>query len=113
MQKNWKILFPAFLVAVISGVVSGQQPTTTPEMIARRNAVEAELQSIAVVERKVMVPMRDGKRMQADVCIGNGAGCGASRQQGKHHQTGCCFFHHAIQCSLQCHDRTAVGTINR
>jgi putative CocE/NonD family hydrolase len=43
------------------------QPSTTLEQIARRNAIEAELQSIAVVERKVMVPMRDGKRMQADV----------------------------------------------
>ena len=37
------------------------------ELIMRRNAIEAELQSIAVVDRKVMVPMRDGKRMQADV----------------------------------------------
>lgn len=37
------------------------------ETRARRNAIEAELQSIAVVERKVMVPMRDGKRVQADV----------------------------------------------
>jgi len=37
------------------------------ELIMRRNAIEAELQSIAVVDRKVMVPMRDGKRMAADV----------------------------------------------
>jgi len=37
------------------------------ELIIQRNAIEAELQSIAVVERKVMVTMRDGKRMQADV----------------------------------------------
>jgi len=37
------------------------------ELIARRNAIEAELQSIAVVERKLMIPMRDGKRMAADV----------------------------------------------
>jgi uncharacterized protein len=35
--------------------------------IARRNAIEKELESIAIIERKVMVPMRDGKRMQADV----------------------------------------------
>jgi predicted acyl esterase len=33
----------------------------------RRNQIEAELQSIAVVERKVMVTMRDGVRMQADI----------------------------------------------
>lgn len=33
----------------------------------RRNQIEAELQSLAVVERKVMVTMRDGVRMQADI----------------------------------------------
>ena len=36
-------------------------------LIARRNAMEKELESIAIIERKVMVPMRDGKRMQADI----------------------------------------------
>ena len=30
---------------------------------ARRDSIERELQSIAIVERKLMVPMRDGKRM--------------------------------------------------
>jgi predicted acyl esterase len=37
------------------------------EQRARRNSVEAELQSISVVERKVMVKIRDGERMGADV----------------------------------------------
>src|SRR5579864_6075920 len=32
-----------------------------------RNKMEAELEAIAIVDRKVMVPMRDGKRMAADV----------------------------------------------
>ncbi|MCC6585802.1 MAG: CocE/NonD family hydrolase [Bryobacterales bacterium] len=36
-------------------------------LVARRKRLEKELQSIAIVERKVMVPMRDGKRMAADV----------------------------------------------
>jgi putative CocE/NonD family hydrolase len=36
-------------------------------LIARRNTVEKELESIAIIDRKVMVPMRDGKRMQADI----------------------------------------------
>ncbi|MEQ1605227.1 MAG: CocE/NonD family hydrolase [Pyrinomonadaceae bacterium] len=36
-------------------------------MRERRNAIEAELQSVATVYRKVMVPMRDGTRMQADI----------------------------------------------
>ena len=38
-----------------------------PELIAKRNALENELQSIAIIERKLMVPMRDGKRMATDV----------------------------------------------
>lgn len=33
----------------------------------QRDATEKELESIAVIDRKVMVPMRDGKRMQADI----------------------------------------------
>jgi putative CocE/NonD family hydrolase len=35
--------------------------------VDHRNAVEKELESLAAIERKVMVPMRDGKRMQADI----------------------------------------------
>src|ERR1017187_5778834 len=34
---------------------------------AERNKTEEELESVAIIERKVMVPMRDGKRMAADV----------------------------------------------
>ncbi len=63
-----KLIFTfAFAIAIIPTAFGQPQPMSTPEQIARRNAIEAELQSIAVVERKVMVPMRDGKRMQADV----------------------------------------------
>jgi putative CocE/NonD family hydrolase len=45
----------------------GQTRPANAELIARRNAIESALESIAIIERKVMVPMRDGKRMQADV----------------------------------------------
>jgi len=38
-----------------------------PQLVAARNAKEKELESIAIIERKVMVPMRDGKRMAADI----------------------------------------------
>lgn len=50
-------------------VALGQQSSSAAdaELRTRRNAIEAELQSIAVVERKVMVTMRDGTRMQADI----------------------------------------------
>ncbi len=44
-----------------------QRGALTPEQTARRNSIEKELQSIAVVDRKLMVAMRDGKRMAADV----------------------------------------------
>jgi putative CocE/NonD family hydrolase len=36
-------------------------------LVARRDSLERELQSIAVVERKLMIPMRDGTRIQFDV----------------------------------------------
>ena len=69
MKRYRVFLLCGLLFSICSGLALAQapQPLSTPEQIARRNAVEAELQSIAVVERKVMVPMRDGKRMQADV----------------------------------------------
>ncbi|HSF16967.1 MAG TPA: CocE/NonD family hydrolase [Vicinamibacteria bacterium] len=39
----------------------------TPEQIAQRWEAENELQEIAVVERKILVPMRDGVRLATDV----------------------------------------------
>src|SRR6266536_3859090 len=48
-------------------VYSQGRGNITPEVIARRNTIESELLSIAIVERKLMVPMRDGKRMATDV----------------------------------------------
>lgn len=44
-----------------------QAPSQDQALIARRNAIEKELESVAIIERKVMVPMGDGKRMQADI----------------------------------------------
>jgi len=44
-----------------------QRPGLTPEQIAQRNQHEQEIESIAVIDRKVMVPMRDGQRMAADI----------------------------------------------
>ena len=57
-------------VSATGGILSAAQAPARPQdaaLIARRNAIENELESIAVIERKVMVPMRDGKRMQADI----------------------------------------------
>jgi predicted acyl esterase len=55
---------------IFAGVVpSAEAQGRTPDAaaIARRNATEKELEAVAIIERKVMVPMRDGKRMQADI----------------------------------------------
>ncbi|PYS89785.1 MAG: acylase [Acidobacteria bacterium] len=55
-------------VIILFASAFAQQPSAgDAELRIRRNAIEAELQSIAVVQRKVMVTMRDGKRMQADI----------------------------------------------
>ena len=47
--------------------VFAQARQTDDALRAQRDATEKELESIAIVDRKVMVPMRDGKRMQADI----------------------------------------------
>src|SRR6266404_3735537 len=70
------ILLAAFsIIAALAVVFSNHHPIVdaqqraglTPEQVARRNSVEQELESVAVVDRKVMMPMRDGKRMAADI----------------------------------------------
>src|SRR6266576_3711962 len=74
MRKH--ILLAAItVIAALVVVFSNQHPSVdaqqraalTPEQIAQRNQREQELESIAVIDRKVMVPMRDGKRMAADI----------------------------------------------
>jgi uncharacterized protein len=71
-KKLVRIGIPALALAAIFGVIrnssaQGRGGAMTPEARAQRNATEAELESIAVVDRKVMVPMRDGKRMATDI----------------------------------------------
>jgi len=56
----------AFVVAI--PIAPGQQRAgVSPELIARRNSIEKELESVAIIERKLMISMRDGKRMATDV----------------------------------------------
>ncbi|MEN3325265.1 MAG: uncharacterized protein V7638_72 [Acidobacteriota bacterium] len=43
------------------------RPQVTPEQLDKRRAIENELQSIAIVERKLMIPMRDGVKIATDV----------------------------------------------
>jgi len=60
-------VFTIAFAAAVAPQAKAQPRTPDAAAIARRNAIEAELESIAIIERKVMVPMRDGKRMQADI----------------------------------------------
>ncbi len=68
-------LFRPVLVHAVAAAITllaaapalAQQRDPDARLIAQRNDIEKQLQEIAVVERKVMVPMRDGKRMAADV----------------------------------------------
>src|SRR5215475_12507192 len=65
MKINW-ILVSALIIAAVP-CVWAQRGAANPELVAQRNATESELETVAVIERKVMVPMRDGKRMAADI----------------------------------------------
>jgi uncharacterized protein len=55
---------------LVAGLIFAQGRGGGPDLTklrADRNATEAELESIAIIDRKVMVTMRDGKRMAADI----------------------------------------------
>jgi uncharacterized protein len=67
-KTNLILLFVAG-IAVIWAPTAVTQTRTAPDaqLIAQRSAIEKELQSLAIVERKLMIPMRDGKRMATDV----------------------------------------------
>src|SRR5271154_5882117 len=60
------VLCSIFSVCMVSSARAQDGDDKTAQ-IAHRNELEKELESIAIIERKVMVPMRDGKRMQADI----------------------------------------------
>ena len=51
----------------IAPMASAQPPQASAQLAEARKTLEQELESVAIVERKVMVPMRDGKRMAADI----------------------------------------------
>src|SRR5215475_7564445 len=61
------LVLAAGLAVTVALSAFAQRGGPSPELVAQRNATEKELESIAIVDRKVMVPMRDGKRMATDV----------------------------------------------
>src|ERR1051325_9722468 len=76
MQKKafWTValaILAFFVVVNFSGTETvysqAGRPQVTPEQLEKRRAIENELQSIAIVERKLMIPMRDGVKIATDV----------------------------------------------
>ena len=68
MLPNRRIVLALVLACTPLFAAHGQQRRElTPEQAERRRATEKELESVATIERKVMVKMRDGKRMAADI----------------------------------------------
>jgi putative CocE/NonD family hydrolase len=70
MRKTiFRQLIVAMLIAISVAVIGlrAQQGGLTAAEKTRRIEMEAELQSIAVVERKVMMPMPDGVRLATDI----------------------------------------------
>jgi uncharacterized protein len=64
--RRFSVALAAVLIAA-STVMPAQQGTLTPAEQQRRIDLERELQSIAVVERRVMIPMKDGVRLATDI----------------------------------------------
>jgi len=68
MPRRRAVLLAAlFAAALPQSLLAQPQQRLDSTALAERWRVERELQSLAVVERKLMVPMRDGVRMQADI----------------------------------------------
>ena len=62
------ILTSSIACAISIGAVRAQQGTSlTTEQREERLQTEKELESVAIIERKVMVPMRDGVRLATDI----------------------------------------------
>lgn len=57
----------ALMVATSLALTEQRGSTLTSEETARRWELEKELQKIAIVDRKVMMPMRDGVRLATDI----------------------------------------------
>ena len=69
MRSNFTrtLIFVVGIVAISYNAPAQGRGGPNPELVAQRNANEKALESIAIIERKLMVPMRDGKRMATDV----------------------------------------------
>jgi predicted acyl esterase len=66
-RVNVVLLVLALVPGLPSAARAQRSSSLTPEQVAKRWAAEKELEALAVVERKVLVPMRDGVRLATDV----------------------------------------------
>jgi predicted acyl esterase len=68
MKQSTRRILPALVLAVLSAPLVAQRGGgMTQEQQDLRWQREREIQEIAVVERKVMMPMRDGVRLATDI----------------------------------------------
>src|SRR5437867_6422654 len=67
IKRTIRILILSATVFLVPTAFAQNRNSTDADTIAKRNATEAELESVATIYRKVMVPMRDGARMAADI----------------------------------------------
>ncbi|KRE89415.1 acylase [Frateuria sp. Soil773] len=58
---------PFGLSLLLADPAHAQRKDPQAELVAKRNDIEKQLEQVAVIDRKVMVKMRDGKLMAADV----------------------------------------------
>ena len=68
------LFLSATLVASVAVQAVAQPAPPTPEQLAQRVKTYKELESIATIEHKLMVPMRDGIHLQTDVYRPKGDG---------------------------------------
>jgi putative CocE/NonD family hydrolase len=65
--RQLALVSAALAAALGTARAQGRRGALSSEQIQQRHDLERELESIAVVERKLMVPMRDGTHMATDV----------------------------------------------
>lgn len=74
-MRTVRRLLLAFTLALAAGAaLTAQRGAMPPDQVAQRLAAERELHEVAVVDRKVMMPMRDGVRLATDIYRPKGAG---------------------------------------
>ncbi|HEY6327807.1 MAG TPA: hypothetical protein VI756_00620, partial [Blastocatellia bacterium] len=61
------VFIGALVIASISPVRAQRGGPLSPEAAAKRWEIEKQLEQVAIIDRKAMVPMRDGLRLATDV----------------------------------------------